>query len=95
MTNKAEKPKKPKMIFQTVQPGQSMEDVKREMAAKHGIDAEAGATMIDGSNMDPEQIKAMLAGLGMGSEDIDNVLSGKEPKKKPGLFQKIQDKLFD
>jgi len=85
---------KPKMVMRMAAPapGQSMEDFKKEIAATHGVD---DATVIDGSNMNPEDLKAMLASMGVDADEIDNMLAGREQKKKPGLFQRIQDALLD
>jgi len=91
---KNESKKKPKIMFHAAspKPGQSLEDFKKEMAEKHGID---DTKVVDGSDMSQEDIKAMLANMGMDPEEIDNMLAGGEQKKKTGIFQKIQDALFD
>ena len=82
-----------KIIMEQAKPGQSKEDLIREMKEKHGLGGEA--TFIDGANMEPDQLKAMLAGTGMSDGDIEAVLSGKEPGKKKGFFSRITDALLE
>lgn len=83
---------KPKMIFQAVAPGQSVEELKKELTEKHGT---AEMKVIDGSSMNPEELRATLEKMGMSTEDINNVLSeAKSNQKKPGMFQKIQNALL-
>jgi len=81
-----------KMIMAQPKPGQSREDFIREMKEKHGADG--NGTVMDGTNMNPEQLKAMLAAAGMGAADIDAVLAGKESGTKKGIFSRITDALL-
>jgi cobalamin biosynthesis protein CbiG len=86
--------KKPKfkIFMETPKPGQSQEDLIRELKKKHG---EGNGMEINAENMSPEVLKATLAGLGMNPEDIEAVLSGKEPAKKPGIFTRITNALLE
>jgi hypothetical protein len=94
--------KKPKIMFVTPKPGQSQEDMIREAKAKHGIEDDSPQTF-DASSMDPEELKKMLAGLGVSEEQFSHMMGdGAVPgsaahgnkKKKTGLFQRIQDAIL-
>lgn len=84
--------KKPKMIFQMQKPGQSQEDFVREMKEKMGEGNEP--QVLDASAMDPAQLQEMLAGLGISKEKFAEMTGEGGKKKKPGLFQRIQDAML-
>ena len=84
-----EKTKTPKFKVQMLPAnGKSIDEIKQE----YGLDGET--TVIDGSGMDVEQIKAMMAQMGVNPKGLDKAMAG-GGKKKPGIFQKLQNKLME
>lgn len=92
MTEKttAKAAKKPKMRIQMMQmqPGQTKEDMMREMQAKMGDD---DVQMFD-ANENPEQLKEMLEAMGMSMEDLEDMAAN--GSKKQGLFGKLREKML-
>ena len=86
MSKDVNKPRKPKMVFQMMKPGQSQEDFMQEMREKHG-----DVQMMDGSDMNPKELKEMLAKMGIDADDLEGMMENGEKKKKPGIFEKMKD----
>jgi len=77
-----------KIITMNAKPGQTLEDIKRELSEKHGIDPNE---MQVGSPADmDEKTKAIIAKemekLGADSDDI---------QKKPSLFKRITNSILE
>ena len=83
----------PKIIMETPKPGQSMEDFKREMEMKHS--GMKDAKVVDAKNMDPAQLEAMLAGMGISKEQFAEMTGSATGEKKPGIFKRIQNALLE
>jgi len=78
--------RKPRIIFHMGGPGQSMEDHKKEMAEKYGSDF-----VKDESDMGIDDVKAMMAEMGMSMKDVEGLALEDGQKAKPGLLQRVKD----
>jgi len=86
---KGKEGQKPRIVFGMSKPGQSMEDFKLEMAAKHpGI-------ALEDTPGDPDKMNAILEQMGMSIEDLEELAEKNVKDKRLGLFQKIENALLN
>jgi len=69
------------LIYRTSRPGQTLEDFKREMEETYGSELNMTDRVIE----DPEEIKEMMASMG---------LTNDEQKNKIGFFKKIENAIL-